>query len=352
MSEKNPKISIIVPCYNAQRFLHKCLNTILNQTIKDIEIICVDDCSTDDTAQILLEFAKKDKRIKILTHAKNSGISVTRNTGIEAATGDYIAFIDSDDYIDVTMMEKLYNKAEKTGAEIVLSNIYLYFEDTGAKQLFRDNRYFTYLSSRLFTLTEEPRLVTYIGVWDRIYTRDLILKNNLRFPVGLVYEDHLFTIQAMACAKSITVVNEPLYYYRKNAGGSITDNEIKNDKYKFNFVEISKLIKTFMKNRGIYKTLQNEYLKYHIFYATIHQSNCSIKNFSTFFNMMRAITSDEDYEVLEKTNLNYLQEKYVHALKNNDVNSICPLMKSYSFARKVKHVLKKNEKGEKNNGKK
>jgi hypothetical protein len=201
-----------------------------------------------------------------------------------------------------------------------------------------------YLAGQVFKFEDQPSLVSCIGAWDRIYKRELIIDNNLQFPVGMIYEDQPFSIQAMAHAERITVVSEPLYYYRKNAGGSITDNEIKNDNYKFHFVQIANMSKTFMKSKGIYETFQKEYLEYHIHYATIHQSNTKPKNFSKFFEMMREITSEEDYEVLLGLNLNLIQEKYVKALKDNDLNAACRTMKSYAFARKVKRAFKKSRK--------
>jgi glycosyltransferase involved in cell wall biosynthesis len=344
MSDNKIKVSVIVPCYNAEKFLHKCLDSLTGQTLKDIEIICVNDCAKDSTAAILEEYSKKDDRIKIITHEKNQGLSAARNSGIAAAKGDYIGFVDSDDFVELTMMEKLYNKAIQKNADLVIGNVYLYLADIDKTEVFRDERFFMYLAGQVFKFEDQPSLVSCIGAWDRIYKRELIIDNNLQFPVGMIYEDQPFSIQAMAHAERITVVSEPLYYYRKNAGGSITDNEIKNDNYKFQFVQIANMSKTFMKYKGIYETFQKEYLEYHIHYATIHQSNTKPKNFSKFFEMMREITSEEDYEVLLGLNLNLIQEKYVKALKDNDLNAACRTMKSYAFARKVKRAFKKSRK--------
>lgn len=344
MSDNKIKVSVIVPCYNAEKFLDKCLDSLIGQTLKDIEIICVNDCAKDSTASILEKYAKQDNRIKIITHEKNQGLSAARNSGMAIATGEYIGFVDSDDFVELTMMEKLYSKAVKKDADLVIGNVFLYFADTGKTQVFRDERFFTYLSGRVFKFEDQPSLVSCIGAWDRIYKRELITENNLQFPVGMIYEDQPFSIQAMACAKRITTVSEPLYYYRKNSGGSITDNEIKNDNYKFHFVQIANMSKTFMKSRGIYETFMKDYLEYHIHYATIHQSNTKAKNFAKFFEMMREITSDEDYDVLLKLNLNFIQAKYVKALKENNLNAACRALKSYAFARKVKNALKKSKK--------
>ena len=336
----NVKVSVIVPCYNAEKFLHKCLDSLVDQTLEDIEIICVNDCAKDSTQEILEEYAEKDKRISIIKHEKNQGLSAARNTGIAKAVGDYIAFVDSDDYVDVTMMEKLYNKALKTKAELVIGNIYLYFEDTGKTEIFRNYRFFTFLSGRVFTLDEYPALVSCIAAWDRLYKRELITDNNLKFPVGLVYEDQPFSIQAMSLAKGITVVNEPLYYYRKNAGGSITDNEKKNDKYKFNFLEITALSKNFMKEQGTYDIFRKEYMRYHFFNAAVHQHN--IKNrdtFKLFFDKMRELTSEEDFEALHEMQLEYLAERYLEALESNRYTDFYKLTKTISFGKSFLNIF-------------
>ena len=102
MKKQTPKISVIIPCYNVEKFLKQCLDSVCGQTLKDIEIICVNDASTDKSLNILKQYAKKDKRIKIIDLQKNSGLSVARNTGIKHATGDFIGFIDSDDYVGLS----------------------------------------------------------------------------------------------------------------------------------------------------------------------------------------------------------------------------------------------------------
>lgn len=109
----NPKISIIIPCYDVEHYLDRCIKTIVNQTIKDIEIILVDDCSLDRVPQMCDDWALRDSRIKVIHKKNNEGLGFARNTGLDIATGEYVAFVDSDDYIDINMYEKLYNKAKK-----------------------------------------------------------------------------------------------------------------------------------------------------------------------------------------------------------------------------------------------
>ena len=336
----NAKISVIVPCYKVEKFLSACLDSILNQTLKEIEIICVNDASPDKTAEILKKYSESDSRIRVINHEKNRGLSAARNTGISLACGDYIAFVDSDDFLDLSMLEKLYKKAEKTGAEIVIGNVFLYYDGTGKTEIFRNKRFFTFLSGRIFTLTEYPALVSCIAAWDRIYKRELIKDNNLTFPEGLVYEDQPFSIMAMAYAKSITVVNEALYYYRKNSGTSITDSEKENDAYKFDFLEISAISKNFMKTAGIYGRLRKEYMRYHFFLAAVHQHNIKdSKTFRRFFDKMLEITSESDCEALCETKLEYLAERYLQALKSKNYRDFYKLTKRISFGKSILNFL-------------
>ncbi len=331
---QKPKLSVIIPCYNSEKFLRECLDSLVNQSLKDIEIICVNDASSDKTSEILEEYSKKDGRIKLISHEKNQGLSAARNTGILNSTGEFISFVDSDDYVDGGMMEKLYNKAVTTGAEIVIGNIYLYFEDTGKLEIFRNKRFFTFLSGRVFTLTEYPALVSCIAAWDRIYKSELIKDNSVFFPIGLVYEDQIFSIKTMALAKGITVLNEPLYYYRKNRGGSITDDEKKNDRYKFDFLEITALSKSFMKEAGIYEILREEYMSYQFFAAAVHQHNIKDKKtFKRFFDKMRELSSENDLKSLHGANLPYIAERYLSALESGKYSDFYKLTKTLSLGK-------------------
>ena len=113
-----PKVSVIIPVYNTERYLRRCLDSVCNQTLSDIEIICINDCSTDNSLDILKEYADKDKRIKIINFKENKGAAVARNTGIDIVNGEYIGFIDSDDFVDSDFYEKLYNTASENNSDI------------------------------------------------------------------------------------------------------------------------------------------------------------------------------------------------------------------------------------------
>ena len=130
------KVSVIVPVYNVDLYLVECLDSIINQTLKEIEIICVDDCSTDNSYMILEEYSKKDSRIKLIKHKENRGLGPARNTGIENATGEYISFIDSDDYVSLDFLENLYSTAKKFDLDISITQNVIENDNSNYRNLF------------------------------------------------------------------------------------------------------------------------------------------------------------------------------------------------------------------------
>ena len=203
-----PKVSVIIPVFNTEKYLRKCLDSVCIQTLSDIEIICVDDCSTDNSLNILKEYASKDNRIKLIEFKENKGAAVARNTGIIEAKGEYIGFIDSDDYIDQNFYENLYKKVEIRHSDIV--------KGSDMKLVFEDGRIET--DEQNFKIKKNK-----INFWCQyttaIYKRDFILKNEIDFPVGLlVGEDPVFTIKAAILADNVEVINNAQYYYVRHEG--------------------------------------------------------------------------------------------------------------------------------------
>lgn len=314
-----PKISVIVPVYNVEKYLRKCLDSIIAQTLKDIEIICVNDGSTDSSLEILSDYAKRDKRITIISQ-ENAGLGAARNTGIRAATGTYLGFVDSDDFVDKTLYEKAYNKAEKNQADVVIFNIYLYYTDTCHQHIFRDMEFYKALSKEgFFTAIEHPPIIQNIGVWDKIYRRDFIEKHNLLNPVSRIYEDVVFTVQTLVLASRISVIEEPLIYYRKNTGVSIVDKEVKLDYYKFDFLKNLKESKIFLQQVGLYEHFQKDFLFFQFRGVMFHQHNMQTKKtFIEFEQILCSLLEDSDYQTLEAFNQDYIHsdlEKYLSCVK-------------------------------------
>ena len=223
------KISVIIPVYNVENYLKECLDSITNQTLKDMEIICIDDGSTDNSPDILKEYSKKDKRIKIITK-ENGGQATARNLGIKESQGEYIAFVDSDDFIEPTMMEKLYTKAKDNNLDIAMCKIATYNNQT---EEIKDNVWYYMLGvfrdfeKDIFNHKDTKEFTCNIAVtpYNKIYKTTLLKENNILFPEGLIFEDEKFFYDTYLRANKVSIVDEFLYYYRINRKGSTVDIE-------------------------------------------------------------------------------------------------------------------------------
>ena len=208
------KVSVIVPVYNMEKYLEKCMDSLVNQTLEDIEIIAINDGSKDNSLKILKAYEKKyPKKVKIIDQ-ENGGISVARNNGLDIATGQYIGFVDSDDYVKLDMFEKLYNKIEKTKSDIVVCDFEEYH--------MLDNSFkYIYVVQKIkkSNLYDDVSIINNIDYapWNKLYKRDLF--KNIRFPKNIKYEDLNTILKTFMLASKISTVNESLYLYRITDSG-------------------------------------------------------------------------------------------------------------------------------------
>lgn len=219
------KISVIVPVYNVENYIYECIDSIIKQSIKDMEIIVVDDGSKDNSMSILKNF--NDSRIKIITQ-KNGGLSSARNTGIEEAKGEYIYFIDSDDFIFInTALEEMYNIGIENNSDIIVGNAIRYYSQDKQDIVRRDENIFIKgtMKSDEFLIKFRKSHCMYTAVWMNLYKRKLILDNNIRFKYGFLHED--FTPRVFLCANKISIYPENFYMYRIRAGSIIETRNIK-----------------------------------------------------------------------------------------------------------------------------
>lgn len=314
------KVSIIIPVYNVEDYIEECLDSICNQTLEDIEIICVDDGSTDNSSSILNNYAKTDSRIKIFTK-ENGGQASARNLGIEKASGEYIAFVDSDDFIEPEMFEKLYIKAEEDNLDLVMCKIATYDNQTG---IIKDNVWYYMLGvfrdfeKDIFTHNDTKDFTCNIAVtpYNKIYKSNLLKNNNILFPEGLIFEDEKFFFDVYLRAKRVSVVDEFLYYYRVNRKGSTVNME-KNKDYS-DIISISKQIRETFKKTGnyeSYKYLLNNRL-IHLQLARFTETSPEFKE--KFFNLLKSDLSNvlSDSEI--KNNLESDVELRVNKILNSD----------------------------------
>lgn len=230
-----PKVSIIVPIYNVEKYLDRCVQSLLHQTLKDIEIILVDDGSPDNCPIMCDEYAKQDARIKVI-HKQNAGLGMARNSGIEIATGEYISFIDSDDYVGETMYEKLHSKAKQDNLEVCYCNVQN-FDDNGncgeTVNRYDNDKFYSkeeieLLSCHMLAAPISSSLLVEIPniAWNGIYLMDRINNSRMRFKSERIFvsEDVLFHAEYLHLFKRIGWLNEKLVYHYLANSSSLTHN--------------------------------------------------------------------------------------------------------------------------------
>ncbi|WP_333954949.1 glycosyltransferase family 2 protein [Psychrobacter sp. S4(2024)] len=215
MTEK-PLVSIIIPVYNVEIYIDTCLDSVTQQTYKNLEIIVVEDCSTDNSKQALQPYLK-DNRIKLIQHSENGGLSAARNTGMESATGEYMMFVDSDDIIDLNLVEACLQGALESVADVVLLTVKP-FQDGEPVQVIPElkNRLNGYKSIAQTDYFKYPHFA-----WLKFMRTELVRSKGLQFPVGQYYEDWPFHWEIGSVASEIVVVSDGYYHYRQR-GDSIT----------------------------------------------------------------------------------------------------------------------------------
>ena len=255
------KISVIIPVYNVEKYLEPCLDSVINQTFKDIEIICVNDGSTDNSRKILEEYKDKDSRI-IIVDKENGGLSSARNSGMKVATGEFLSFIDSDDWVELTMLEKLYKNITSLNTDISICAVHQ-FDETTQKiddtvpyftlEFFDnsfDNRAFSYEDTKPFLMD------VCVMAWNKLYRKSLIDECNATFPEGLIWEDGPFFFSIYFKAKRVSIVRDFLYYYRINRKGSIVQ---KGGKQFIDIIDVVELMYNSIKNLPCFDEIKYEF---------------------------------------------------------------------------------------------
>lgn len=205
------KVSVIVPVYNVEKYLRRCLDSIINQTYRNLEIILVDDGSPDNCGVICDEYASKDHRVQVI-HRENGGLSVARNAGLDVATGEYIAFVDSDDWLADEFVEKLHANAEQNA--LVVTNLFFWESDIKNWTAMEQREFETIDSYEFWKRTTENECTPYIVACSKLYPRKIF--NDLRFPEGLIHEDEAILHHVVNQVNYIHVIHDPLYYYRQS----------------------------------------------------------------------------------------------------------------------------------------
>ena len=263
-----PKVSVIVPIYNVEKYLEKCINSLLSQTLEDIQIILVNDGSKDNSGTIAKKYAERNKDKVIYVEKENGGLSDARNYGLKYSTGDFVAFLDSDDYIEKNAYEEMYNKAIEENADYVECDFI--WEYPNKAKIDQQYKY-----------QNKKEMLSFVRVvaWNKLIKRSLIIEHNLEFPKGLRYEDVEFTYKLIPYINKFAYVDKPFIHYVQREG-SIAN--VQNERTAEIFTVLDEVIEFYKKN-NIYEEYKEEleynYARYLL--CSSLKRMCKIKNKKT-----------------------------------------------------------------------
>lgn len=279
------KISVIIPVYNVENYLSECLDSIINQSLNDIEIICINDGSTDNSLKILQDYEKRDNRIRVINQ-KNSGLGATRNVGLSLSEGKYVYFMDSDDYLELSTLEELYHLAETNSLDIVLFKLINFYDETGEKfptpyydmTFLRDR-----VQSNVFNYEDVKDFIFEIAVSapGKLFKKSLI--SDMRFPENIIFEDNPFFIEAILKANRAYFYDKYLYY-RRIRKNSITSSQFSNYS---DAIPILNMIIDKVKDSGHFEELAKDVYQRKVNQCIFRYGLLDEEYKSDFFNVMK-----------------------------------------------------------------
>lgn len=310
MSDKEPLISVIIPVYNSAKYISKCLNSVITQSFKDIEIICVDDASTDESLCIIKKYSQKDNRIKVFSNDTNMGAGCSRNLALENARGKYIYFLDSDDWLEKDGLSKLSNVLKQFGeVDVIAFSHYSVNAVTHIKHNFPDTP--LKLTNRIVNIYDTPECIQYLGYGMTKLLRRLFLEQfNIKFNNDKCFEDVAHFLDLAPKAKSIVFINDKIFNYRISRQGSVIS---KQDKYINYLVQDTRKADEISKNFD--SKVRIELLK-KIYSTLAYTALISYSNFELSHSELKDIFNKEiDYNFLKKYNMSYyayMHDKILH----------------------------------------
>ncbi len=319
------KISVVVPVYNVEKYLKECIDSIINQTLEDIEIICVNDGSTDSSLEILNDYAKKDSRI-IVINKSNSGYGHTMNMGLNAASGEYIGIIESDDFADKNMFEDLYKLAKEYDADIVKGDWYNYWSKN--KFARKNNRISSAKTLKLTNSKQDKSLLRINpSVWSAIYKKEFLNKYNIRFleTPGASYQDLAFSFKIFALAERVILTDKAYLYYRQDNMNSSVKSKTKVYCVCDEYEEIDRFLEQYPDLKFEFK-VQEEINRYNGYVSSVLRIDDSVKPefvkvFSDHFKeeYNTGLLGNEFFKKINKNEFMTLinnPEKYIKVLKS------------------------------------
>lgn len=309
-------VSILVPVYNTSKYLKKCIESIINQTMKNIEIICINDGSTDNSLNILQEYAQKDNRI-IIINKKNTGYGNSMNLGLMRAKGKYIGIVESDDFVSFEMFERLYDSAFINDVDVVKSNYYSYKSEGFNEEVFTEVlgkcKY-----NECFKPLDEQSIFNVQGcIWSGIYKREFLLKNQIWFneTPGASYQDISFNIKVWACAERVLLLKDAYLKYRIDN----INSSVKSPEKVFCVCDEFEEINDFLRNKcQIRKDILNVLmkLKYKIYLENYNRLSSSFQ-YAFLLRMSKELNNDYKYKDLSQLNWNEDEWKVLQLIREN-----------------------------------
>lgn len=313
------KVSIIVPVYNKEKYLEECLDSLINQTLNDIEILCIDDGSTDNSLNILNDYSKNDSRIRIFVQ-NNHGPGHARNKGLDNARGEYVAFIDADDWIEYDSLEQLYDNAKRNSSDLVLFNAIEHLPD----KKYRKRTYYSDDIEKAFNYHNRKDLVmnNFLIVCTKLHRLGFLDENNIRFAETGLFEDVFFHIKSVILSENISYINKIFYNYRRTESNSRQTESIKSEDSLI-FLDILDDIQNFLLKEEVYDDLEINFLLFKL-NETQNLFNTN-NNKETFFKKLKQNFEENPIEKNILTKLPDKQKEFYNQIVNfksfNDYNN-------------------------------
>ena len=339
---KQPIVSVIMPVYNGETYLRQCLDSVVNQTLKEIEIICVDDGSSDRSVEILKEYAAKDERVMVLQQA-NAGAGAARNNGLSKASGKYLSFLDSDDFFETDMLEKAVEKIAADRADFVVFRCDHYLNDTNtfkkAAYTLKKQTLPPYMPFNFRQITDNV-FKAFVGwAWDKVYDREFVMKHNLKFQEQRTSNDMLFVFSALVLAKRITYLDTVLAHQRRNNGESLSNTR---EKSWFCFYNALKALRDVLKEEGLYEELKKDFVNYAVHFSLWNLNTITgecyeklyTKLHEEWFEELEVTGHDEDY-FYNKTEYKQLADilRYDFKEYNTKLSVVIPVYNAEKYIR-------------------
>ena len=298
-----PKFSIIIPVYNVEEYLEECLESIVNQSFKDFEVICVNDGSTDNSLEILQKYAENDERFKVLNQ-ENQGQGIARNNALNIANGEYILFVDPDDFIELNMLEVLNERLDVQNVDVAFFDYQIFGENTKTKIVrfmdemkntlnlnINDNFIFNWQE-----LVKDNFRYTAMMVWNKVYSNKFLKENHIQFAPNKHAEDHIFSISATLLANKISYIKKTLYYYRKRSDSSV--NKVSENN--FCIFENIAIVADFLKQNNLYKKYEHDFRNYIVNLCVYHCNKIPTALLSTYIKKTKQLLSHKEFSTFKK----------------------------------------------------